>query len=227
MTSEDNVGTAEMPHVVLSYEYDDMDNVTRTSPTTWAPRSRASTTRRNRLSTQLWDGPEIDPARVDFFYTSTGRESRMERYSESDARRSGRFDRLPLRHGQSHPSKSVIGGPTTRSSLNTTTNTTSPACFLAKTAQAIPTPMPTGRPITPTTAPANCSDAVYTGADVIPEQVDEYYRYDANGNRTDSYLHGSGYVTGTANQLQESDGTYNYAYDLEGNMIKQDRNRHR
>ena len=62
-------------------------------------------------------------------------------------------------------------------------------------------------------------DAVYTGADVIPEQVDEYYRYDLGGNRTDSYLHGTSYVTGTANQLL-SDGIHNYDYDLEGNMVK-------
>ena len=54
---------------------------------------------------------------------------------------------------------------------------------------------------------------------MIPEQVDEYYTYDANGNRTSSYLHGTGYRTGTANQLQ-TDGTYNYAYDDEGNMVK-------
>jgi len=46
----------------------------------------------------------------------------------------------------------------------------------------------------------------------------EYYRYDANGNRTESHLHGTGYVTGTGNRLL-SDGTYDYPYDAEGNMI--------
>ena len=40
------------------------------------------------------------------------------------------------------------------------------------------------------------------------------YSYDANGNRTNT-----GYNTTTNNRLQ-SDGTYNYEYDGEGNRIK-------
>lgn len=51
------------------------------------------------------------------------------------------------------------------------------------------------------------TDADHTG---IP---DESYDYDANGNRAMS-----GYVIGDNNQL-ESDGTYNYGYDDEGNRI--------
>ena len=47
---------------------------------------------------------------------------------------------------------------------------------------------------------------------------DETYTYDANGNRISSNLHGSGYVTGDANQVL-SDGTYNYTYDDVGNLI--------
>ncbi|MEM9808263.1 MAG: hypothetical protein AAF959_23610, partial [Cyanobacteria bacterium P01_D01_bin.56] len=47
---------------------------------------------------------------------------------------------------------------------------------------------------------------------------DETYGYDANGNRTNSSLHGNGYVTGDNNQLL-SDGTYNYTYDDEGNLL--------
>ena len=41
-----------------------------------------------------------------------------------------------------------------------------------------------------------------------------YYAYDANGNRTNA-----GYQTGPDNGLP-SDGTYNYTYDGEGNLIK-------
>ncbi|MEJ7590407.1 MAG: Ig-like domain-containing protein, partial [Planctomycetaceae bacterium] len=44
-------------------------------------------------------------------------------------------------------------------------------------------------------------------------QTDETYTYDANGNRTNT-----GYTTGTNNRVT-SDGTYNYAYDDEGNRI--------
>lgn len=45
-------------------------------------------------------------------------------------------------------------------------------------------------------------------------QDDEDYQYDANGNPTDP-----GFVIGDYNRL-ESDGTFNYEYDLEGNRTK-------
>ncbi|MCA9217976.1 MAG: RHS repeat protein, partial [Planctomycetales bacterium] len=48
---------------------------------------------------------------------------------------------------------------------------------------------------------------------------DENYSYDANGNRVESHLHGSGYETGLGNRLL-SDGTYTYRYDAEGNQIQ-------
>jgi YD repeat-containing protein len=52
-----------------------------------------------------------------------------------------------------------------------------------------------------------------------PANPDESYQDDANGNRIASQLHGTGYVTRPINQLL-SDGTFNYAYDAEGNMIR-------
>jgi len=45
-------------------------------------------------------------------------------------------------------------------------------------------------------------------------QTNESYSYDANGNRTNT-----GYTTGTNNEVT-SDGTYNYAYDAEGNLTQ-------
>ncbi|MDY7007304.1 MAG: RHS repeat-associated core domain-containing protein [Cyanobacteriota bacterium] len=52
-----------------------------------------------------------------------------------------------------------------------------------------------------------------------PNNQDESYSYDANGNRVTSHLHDSDYVTGGNNRL-ESDGTYSYEYDGEGNLIR-------
>lgn len=52
-----------------------------------------------------------------------------------------------------------------------------------------------------------------------PANPDETYAFDANGNRISSHLHGSGYVTGPGNRLL-SDGTFNYDYDNEGNLIR-------
>jgi RHS repeat-associated protein len=45
-------------------------------------------------------------------------------------------------------------------------------------------------------------------------QPNEFYTYDANGNRTNS-----GYITGDHNRLL-ADGTYNYEYDAEGNRTR-------
>ncbi|MGK7899537.1 MAG: RHS repeat-associated core domain-containing protein [Xenococcus sp. (in: cyanobacteria)] len=60
-----------------------------------------------------------------------------------------------------------------------------------------------------------------TGADYSDNALDdEQYTYDANGNRIDSNIHGNGYITGEGNRLL-SDGTYNYEYDNEGNLIRQ------
>jgi len=50
-------------------------------------------------------------------------------------------------------------------------------------------------------------------------QADEFYNYDANGNRTSSSIPGSNYVTGPNNQLL-SDGEFNYDYDAEGNQTR-------
>jgi RHS repeat-associated protein len=63
----------------------------------------------------------------------------------------------------------------------------------------------------------NTSDYTYDSAGQLTDadhsaQTDEGYLYDANGNRT------AGTVIGPNNQLL-SDGTYNYIYDLEGNLI--------
>ena len=44
--------------------------------------------------------------------------------------------------------------------------------------------------------------------------TNESYSYDANGNRSNT-----GYTTGTNNEVT-SDGTYNYSYDNEGNLIQ-------
>lgn len=60
-----------------------------------------------------------------------------------------------------------------------------------------------------------------TGADrsAADSRGDESYAYDANGNRTSSHLHGTGYDTGPGNRLL-SDGTYDYEHDAEGNTVR-------
>jgi RHS repeat-associated protein len=59
-----------------------------------------------------------------------------------------------------------------------------------------------------------------------PSNPDEFYSYDATGNRKTSHLHGSSYVVGSGvagtvdvNRLA-SDGKFNYTYDANGNLTK-------
>ncbi|RCS44662.1 hypothetical protein DTL42_17215 [Bremerella cremea] len=73
-----------------------------------------------------------------------------------------------------------------------------------------------------TVAGYSAEDATYTyddtdqltGADRSGTTSDESYTYDENGNRT-----GGSYSTGDNNQIL-SDGTYNYTYDDEGNLVQ-------
>jgi RHS repeat-associated protein len=57
-------------------------------------------------------------------------------------------------------------------------------------------------------------------------QTDELYRFDSNGNRTQSHLHGTAYNTqpaGAHNKLT-ADGAYTYLHDDEGNLIRRTHN---
>ncbi|MCY2987768.1 MAG: putative Ig domain-containing protein [Planctomycetota bacterium] len=217
VTSVDNAGTPDMPHVVLTYQYDAIGNVVKTSDNLGV--SVVSTyDSRNRLARRWWEGTGVDPARVDFFYTAAGREKRIDRYSDlTGTTRVAYTDRTYDLAGRSQVishQRAVddviarydyaydFAGLLThedRSGESYTNNDWHADYTYDRTGQLL--------------------GADYSGADVIPEQVDETYRYDANGNRTSSYLHGTGYRTGTANQLL-TDGTYNYKYDGEGNMLK-------
>ncbi len=217
VTSVDNADTPDMPHVVLSYQYDAIGNVLRTSDNLGV--SVVSTyDDRNRLASRWWEGDSVDAARVDFLYTAAGREARIDRYSDlagttrvaytdrtyDTAGRSQMIshqravDDVIARYDYEYDFAGLLDHED-RSGESSPNNDWHADYTYDRTGQLL--------------------GADYSGADVIPEQVDEYYRYDANGNRTSSYLHGTGYRTGPANQL-ETDGTYNYAYDGEGNMVR-------
>jgi RHS repeat-associated protein len=73
--------------------------------------------------------------------------------------------------------------------------------------------------LTQLVTPDGTSDYTYNDRDELTEadhtaQADEAYDYDATGNRTD-------HTTGDHNRLQ-SDGTYDYQYDSEGNRTRRE-----
>lgn len=59
-----------------------------------------------------------------------------------------------------------------------------------------------------------------TGADRTGTADDEDFEYDANGNRVEA--NGDSYSTGNANRM-ESDGTFTFTYDAEGNTLTRTR----
>lgn len=206
----DNAGTPDMPHVILTYSYDAMGNVISTSDNLGVT-VRSTYDSRNRLAKRRWEGA-VDPARVDFLYTAAGREKHIDRYADlAGTNRVGYTDRTYDTAGRS---KDIVHRDAVDAVLAEYHYQYDFGGLLKHEDRlgdwhADYSYDHTGQLL----------GAHYSGADVIPEQVNEYYTYDANGNRTTSYLHGTGYRTGTANELL-TDGTYNYAYDGEGNMVR-------
>jgi RHS repeat-associated protein len=217
VTTIDNAGSPDMPHVVLSYAYDAMGNVTRTSDN-FGVTVESQYDSRNRLSQRLWYGGDIDPARVDFFYNAIGREERVDRYADLEG--VNRVASTDSTYYTTGATRQIIH-------RNATDEVIAAYEYQYDFAGLLTREDRYGQSYANNDWRADYGydrtgqllSATYTGADVIPEQVDEYYRYDANGNRVESYLHGTGYRTGPANQLQ-TDGTYDYQYDAEGNMVK-------
>lgn len=204
----DNAGTPNAPHVVLTYSYDAVGNVLAVADT--VDGAAGATTvyaydALNRVSRITQAGTGLADKRVDFTYNPLGQFATIDRYADLAG------------------TQLVAGSTYAYDALNRLTSLahSGPAGTLAfydLTYDAA------GR-ITHYGDIDGSTDYTYdqtdqlTGADHSNgSNPDETYSYDANGNRTSSHLHGSGYDTDTANRLL-SDGTYNYAYDDEGNLI--------
>ena len=82
-TRVDNFGTPTSPHVILSYGYDANGNRIFTRDNSGVE-VNAFYDQRNRLMGKTWDGPHIDPARIDFSYDDCGcgRKTLVERYAD-------------------------------------------------------------------------------------------------------------------------------------------------
>src|SRR5437667_99446 len=80
-TSSDNAGTPGVPHVVLTSAYDAAGN--RTSVQDDAGVSVSSSyDARNLLSSRIWSGGVIDPARIDFSYNGRGDVTDTRRFAD-------------------------------------------------------------------------------------------------------------------------------------------------
>lgn len=220
LTSIDNNpdGTRDVPHVILTYDYDAHGNLLVTQDN-FGVMVESTYDERNRLETRRWfdadvpagEEPDVNPVRVDIHHSAAGHEAEILLYSDLDATNlvgrtirtydiAGRSDLLTHQNAIDE----VIAGydyDYDFAGLLTHEDRTHQDPLFA---QSIDYRYDlTGQLV----------DALFLG------QEDEHYEYDANGNRTYSHLRGDAFVTETANQLL-SDGTYDYAYDGEGNLVK-------
>lgn len=217
LESVDNAGTPGAPNVILTYAYDKQGNVTLTQDNSGVT-VESEYDERNRLAVRKWfdaDVPagetaDVDPARVDMLYNAAGRMTEMSRWSDLDKTQfvgktartyelSGRSDLLTHTDAIDDLIASYDYDYDFAGLLDVETREHQDTQF----SQSIDYDYDLTGQLT---------DVDYS------KQADEFYRYDFNGNRTRSHLHGTDYVTGTANQL-ESDGDFDYEYDGEGNLI--------
>lgn len=198
----DNAGTPNIPRVLLTYEYDANGNVESVFDGSGVTVASAYN-ERNLLEVRQWldaisaGGLDVDPLRFEFDYDALGHQTRENRYASFD---------------QSNLVGHVVRGydQAGRSTAIDFTNTLDQ--LLSKyefTYDALGRMASSSR---------NEIDAAYTH-DLTNQLTstarsngnNEFFNYDANGNRTSP-----GYETGTSNRL-ETDGSYLYGYDGEGN----------
>lgn len=205
----DNDGTPDVPRVVLTYGYDPVGNFTSVADTIEGVAHGLNThtyDALNRLVQVTQSGNDVAAKRVDLAYNALGQFAAITRYADLA--------------GQ----QLVVNSLYTYDELNRLTNLTH--ANATATVSFFDLAYDAASQITRTTDVDGPTDYAYdprgqlTGAahaDVA--NPDETYAYDDNGNRTASHAHGTGYQTGQGNRLL-SDGTFNYAYDNEGNVIR-------
>ena len=203
VTSVNNAGTPGVPNVVLNYSYDPVDNLTRvTDRIDGVARGveEFSYDELDRVTSITQSGEGVSDKRVDMSYDSASQMTGISRYSDLEGRS------LVVDTNYTYDDDSRL-----TEIIHQQNEATLAEFDLVYDG---------GDRITQFTTPEGVSEYSYDNSDRLLEadydyQDDESYTYDSNGNRTND-----GYVTGENNQL-ESDGTYNYEYDNEGNRVRQ------
>ena len=210
LVTVDNAGTEGVPNVVLTYNYDESGNIISVSDT--IDGEPGATTaynydELNRVEQITQFGDNVAEKRVDFDFDAIGQYESITRYSD-------------LNGTELVAESSYTYDDANRLTDLTHSNSTSEIANYDLTYDA-------ANRITQIIDADGTNDYSYDKRDQLTaaehsdeSNPDETYSYDSNGNRVSSSLHGSGYVTDANNRLA-SDGTYNYEYDNQGNLIRQ------
>ena len=198
LTQIDNSGTARAPHVVLDYAYDAVGNVVSVRDSAGV-RVTATYDARDGLSSQVWQGGQLAPVRVEFAYTERGELTEVRRFADPEGTRS--------------VSRSTFSYDP-RGRLTHLTHQDAVDAVLAEYDYTFDLADQLVREVDHGLVSEYTYDSAGQLTAVEHEgQGDETYAYDANGNRI-----GGQYTVGPNNQVL-ADAAYNYEYDAEGNLI--------
>ncbi|AFY71927.1 RHS repeat-associated core domain protein (plasmid) [Thalassoporum mexicanum PCC 7367] len=201
LDTSSNAGTSGSPTVIMNYDYDNASNLIRVEDSingVQAGVTNYSYDAANRLLNIRQSGNGVENKRVEYTYDAVGQAESIKRYSDIIG------------------SQLVAETAHTYDELNRLENISHSGAAMALTYDF--TYDDNGRLTRIDNSIDGSSDFNYDDDDQLTAadysfQADENYSYDQNGNRTNA-----GYQTGDNNRL-ESDGTYDYAYDNEGNLI--------
>lgn len=210
--SVDNAGTPGAPNVIVGYTYDDNSNV-RTVVDTINGAAGATTLYNydglDRLNVLSQAGNNVSDKRVNFTYNPLGQYSAIDRYRDLAG------TQLVIGTDYDYDAQNRLTRIDHKNAANTSVAFYDYVYDVASRISRI-------------TSVDGVVDYNYDDRDQLTDAnysnaaiPDEKYRYDANGNRVESHLHGTEYATdaNAANRLK-SDGKYSYEYDNEGNIAK-------
>ncbi len=199
LTSVDNAGTPRVPHTVLTYSYDTAGNFAVVEDSSGV-RIELAYDQLDRATSMAWGGDVIDPARVDFAYSSTGDLVQVERFADLEGqvlagRTSIEYDSLGQVSQMAH--RSAVDAAIAEYDYEY--DAVGQLLREAHHGQTF--------------------DYAYDATGQLLEARrsvfgDETFAYDPSGNRTNDET-----VTGAGNRI-EVDDRYTYEYDAEGSLIR-------
>lgn len=202
-TSVDSLGTPSHPRLILNYEHDRAGNTVRVSDNLGVE-VVSEFDSRNRLIARVWDGPAVVPVRIEFDYNGRGNRTEIRRFA--DANGIDQTGRTAFGYDESSRLVDI-------QHLNAFGTVLVDYDYVYDTRNRLIRESHHGDRIDYTyDLNGQLLSADHT------QLPDEFYNYDANGNRIRSQRHSGDYVIGTNNQLL-TDGEFIYEYDNEARLV--------
>lgn len=198
LATDSNAGTPNTPSVTLTSSYDAAGRRTGVVDNSGVTVDSVYNSR-GLLERRAWHGGGIDPALLDFTYNDAGQRTDIDRYS--DLTGTNRIGRTTFGYDEQGRLDDIVH-------LDALDAVMADYDFLYDLADQLTNSAHHGESTT-----YAYDDAGQLTAANHSVQTDEAYSFDLNGNRTTV-----GLITGPNNQVQ-SDGTFDYAYDGEGNLL--------